>query len=118
MVMIKDNHIAAAGGIPQAVAGAEAFMRGKGIRRPLEVETRTLEELREVRVWAPGGGGCSLRVAMAGVLAGRCPAQAPRARNPPRHAAAPLPPTRLPPAPARCWRCWTARATLAAWSRG
>lgn len=49
MVMIKDNHIAAAGGIPQAVRATEAFMRAKGLERPLEVETRTLDELREVR---------------------------------------------------------------------
>lgn len=48
MVMIKDNHIAAAGGIAAAVAAAEAFMRGKALRRPVEVETRTLGELREL----------------------------------------------------------------------
>lgn len=48
MVMIKDNHIAAAGGISAAVKATEAFMRGKGIARPVEVETRTLAELREV----------------------------------------------------------------------
>ncbi|GAB4820931.1 hypothetical protein N2152v2_007977 [Parachlorella kessleri] len=47
MLLIKDNHIAAAGGIEKAVAGAEAYMRAKGIQRPMEVETRTLDELRE-----------------------------------------------------------------------
>jgi nicotinate-nucleotide pyrophosphorylase (carboxylating) len=50
MVMIKDNHVAAAGGIGAAVAAAESFMRGKGIRRPLEVETRTLGEVAETLV--------------------------------------------------------------------
>ena len=48
MMMIKDNHIAAAGGIQAAVEAAGAFMRAKGVVRPLEVETRTLEELEEV----------------------------------------------------------------------
>lgn len=48
MVMIKDNHIAAAGGIAAAVDAAEAYMRSKEIRRPVEVETRTLQELEEV----------------------------------------------------------------------
>lgn len=48
MVMIKDNHIAAAGGIKAAVEATEEFMRSKGIKRPLEVETRTLDEVREV----------------------------------------------------------------------
>ncbi|KAL4440692.1 hypothetical protein ABPG77_000401 [Micractinium sp. CCAP 211/92] len=48
MVMIKDNHIAAAGGIAAAVAATEEYQRRKGIRRPVEVETRTLAELKEV----------------------------------------------------------------------
>jgi len=48
MVMIKDNHHAAAGGIPEAILAAEAYMRDKGISRPMEVETRTLEEVKTV----------------------------------------------------------------------
>ncbi|KAK2076141.1 hypothetical protein QBZ16_001073 [Prototheca wickerhamii] len=48
MVMIKDNHIAAAGGIRQAVERVEAYMREKGAIRQVEVETSTLEEVREV----------------------------------------------------------------------
>jgi nicotinate-nucleotide pyrophosphorylase (carboxylating) len=48
MVMIKDNHIAAAGGIKAAVDGVVAFMKLKGIQRPMEVETRTIDELKEV----------------------------------------------------------------------
>jgi nicotinate-nucleotide pyrophosphorylase (carboxylating) len=52
MVMIKDNHIAAAGGIKAAVDGAAAFMQSKGIQRPMEVETRTIDELKEVlSIW-------------------------------------------------------------------
>lgn len=48
MLMIKDNHIAAAGGIGAAMARAEAYLKGNGIQRPIEVETRTLDELQEV----------------------------------------------------------------------
>lgn len=40
----------------------QEFMRGKGIQRPLEVETRTLDELREARGCQPGGGGLGLRI--------------------------------------------------------
>ena len=43
MVLIKDNHIAAAGGITQAMAGAR---RAAGHLK-IEVETRTLDEVRE-----------------------------------------------------------------------
>jgi len=48
MMMIKDNHIAAAGGLKNAVRSAEEYMRSKGIQRPLEVETRNMEEVNEV----------------------------------------------------------------------
>jgi len=48
MIMIKDNHIAAAGGIKAAVEAARLYMRSNGIVRPMEVETRTLNELKEV----------------------------------------------------------------------
>lgn len=48
MVMIKDNHIAAAGGIPAAVKAAKEYMKGKGLQRPIEVETRTLGEVHQV----------------------------------------------------------------------
>jgi nicotinate-nucleotide pyrophosphorylase (carboxylating) len=44
MVMIKDNHIRAAGGIAGAV---EAVRRAHGSRFTIEVETTTLEEVRQ-----------------------------------------------------------------------
>jgi len=45
MLMLKDNHIDRAGGIPQAVAGVRlAFPEGSP---PLEVECRTLDEVRQ-----------------------------------------------------------------------
>jgi len=44
MVLIKENHIAAAGGITQAVARVRAMDKKK---RPIEVEVRNLDELHE-----------------------------------------------------------------------
>jgi nicotinate-nucleotide pyrophosphorylase (carboxylating) len=43
MILIKENHIMAAGSIDQAVAGA----RASGARVPVEVEVETLDELRQ-----------------------------------------------------------------------
>lgn len=48
MAMIKDNHIAAAGGIRKAVEQMHAYMARTGKRVEIEVETRTLDELKEV----------------------------------------------------------------------
>lgn len=48
MMMIKDNHIAAAGGITAAVRGAEAYIREHELQgMQVEVETSTLEEVQE-----------------------------------------------------------------------
>lgn len=44
MVLIKENHIAAAGGITQAV---DAVRKKDRKKRPIEVEVRTIDELRE-----------------------------------------------------------------------
>jgi nicotinate-nucleotide pyrophosphorylase (carboxylating) len=44
MVLIKDNHIAAAGGITQAVTQVWAMDKKK---RSIEVEVRNIDELRE-----------------------------------------------------------------------
>ncbi|GLC46196.1 hypothetical protein PLESTB_001533900 [Pleodorina starrii] len=50
MMMIKDNHIAAAGGIRAAVQRAEEYIRDQGLgdSMAIEVETSTLEEVDEV----------------------------------------------------------------------
>ncbi|KAF8066371.1 hypothetical protein HT031_002695 [Scenedesmus sp. PABB004] len=49
MMMIKDNHITAAGGISQAVAAAERFIAQRGLQGvQVEVETRNLEEVQQV----------------------------------------------------------------------
>lgn len=44
MVMIKDNHIDASGGIAEAVAAVRDFLQGRNM--PVEVETRNLDEIR------------------------------------------------------------------------
>lgn len=51
MILIKDNHIEASGGIAKAVAGAQAFLAARPADAPavqVEVEARTLQEVREV----------------------------------------------------------------------
>lgn len=45
MVMIKDNHVDAAGGITAAVQRTRNFLQGETIR--IEVETRSMDEIRE-----------------------------------------------------------------------
>jgi nicotinate-nucleotide pyrophosphorylase (carboxylating) len=48
MVLIKDNHIVAAGGIANAVARCVKYLRDEGLDRMIEVETRNLDEVGEV----------------------------------------------------------------------
>jgi nicotinate-nucleotide pyrophosphorylase (carboxylating) len=47
MVLIKDNHIAAAGGIRNAVTQAVAWVRERHLSVGIEVETTTLDEVDE-----------------------------------------------------------------------
>lgn len=46
MILIKDNHITAAGGIRQAIEAARAYLDRYGRSLLVEVEARTLEEVR------------------------------------------------------------------------
>ncbi|KAM0905132.1 hypothetical protein ACQ4PT_017566 [Festuca glaucescens] len=46
MVMIKDNHISVAGGITNAMTSVDQFLEKEKLAVPVEVETRTLEEVR------------------------------------------------------------------------
>jgi len=46
MVMIKDNHADFAGGIAQAVLGAQRYLGENGLALPIEVETRDLGEVK------------------------------------------------------------------------
>lgn len=48
MIMIKDNHIAAAGGIQPAIDAAQKYRNAHPRPLRIEVETRTLEEVSEV----------------------------------------------------------------------
>lgn len=48
MVMLKDNHIDFAGGIAQAVSSVQDYLKSKGKDLRIEVETRNLDEVRQV----------------------------------------------------------------------
>ncbi len=45
MILIKDNHVDFAGGIPQAVASARAYLKEKGKDLKIEVEVRNTPEI-------------------------------------------------------------------------
>ena len=47
MVILKDNHIDFAGGITAAVEQTKAYLEAKGKRIPIEVEVRSLDDVRE-----------------------------------------------------------------------
>lgn len=47
MILIKDNHVDFAGGIPQAVAAAKAYCKEKGKDLRIEVEVRNTDEIRQ-----------------------------------------------------------------------
>jgi len=53
MVLIKDNHVAAAGSLTAAVTRCRTFLAERRLQLKIEVETRTLDEVRE----ALGCGG-------------------------------------------------------------
>lgn len=48
MIMIKDNHVDFSGGIPQAIARTHEYLKAKGLDLRIEVETRNLDEVRQV----------------------------------------------------------------------
>ena len=48
MIMLKDNHIDYAGGIENAVAKAHKYLNDTGRNLKIEVETRNLDDVREV----------------------------------------------------------------------
>lgn len=48
MIMLKDNHIDYAGGIEKAVAKARKYLKDTGRNLKIEVETRNLDDVREV----------------------------------------------------------------------
>jgi len=48
MIMIKDNHVDAAGGVEHAIDRVRSYCRDNRINVPIEIETRTLEEVERV----------------------------------------------------------------------
>lgn len=50
MILIKDNHVDFAGGIPQAVKAAREWMKANGKDLKIEVETRNNDEIRQALV--------------------------------------------------------------------
>jgi len=48
MIMLKDNHIDMAGGIKRAIANTQSYLKEIGKNLSIEVETRTLVEVKEV----------------------------------------------------------------------
>ena len=48
MILLKDNHIDFAGGIPQAVSRAQEYCKAKGKNLKIEVEVRNFDELNQV----------------------------------------------------------------------
>jgi nicotinate-nucleotide pyrophosphorylase (carboxylating) len=48
MVMLKDNHVDMAGGIPQAIHRTKEYLRAKNKNLRIEIETRTLAEVSQV----------------------------------------------------------------------
>lgn len=52
MVLIKDNHISAAGGISNAINSVDLYLQQRNLKMNVEVETRTLEEVHEVLHYA------------------------------------------------------------------
>lgn len=47
MILIKDNHIDACGGVAKALQAAKTYLDNKNIQLPIEVETRTLADIDE-----------------------------------------------------------------------
>lgn len=48
MMMIKDNHIDFAGGIPNAIKNANTYQQKNDINIPIEIEARNLNEVNEI----------------------------------------------------------------------
>ncbi len=48
MILLKDNHIDFAGGVYNAIRKAREYLKAKGKDLPIEVEVRTLDDIREV----------------------------------------------------------------------
>jgi nicotinate-nucleotide pyrophosphorylase (carboxylating) len=52
MVMIKDNHISTAGGVTNALKSVDLYLEKNNLHMGVEIETRTIEEVKEVLNYA------------------------------------------------------------------
>ncbi|GMH27429.1 hypothetical protein Nepgr_029272 [Nepenthes gracilis] len=52
MVLIKDNHISIAGGVTNALESVDMYLQQNNFQMEVEIETRTLEEVKEVLDYA------------------------------------------------------------------
>uniref|UniRef100_A0A7N0ZVJ1 nicotinate-nucleotide diphosphorylase (carboxylating) n=2 Tax=Kalanchoe fedtschenkoi TaxID=63787 RepID=A0A7N0ZVJ1_KALFE len=52
MVLIKDNHVSIAGGIKNALKSVDSYLQEKNLQMEVEIETRTLEEVKEAVEYA------------------------------------------------------------------
>lgn len=48
MILLKDNHVDFAGGIENAIIRAQEYLKSKGKNLKIEIEVRSMDELREV----------------------------------------------------------------------
>ena len=48
MILVKDNHVDYAGGIANALNATRNYLQNKGLKLPVEIEVRSLEELHQV----------------------------------------------------------------------
>jgi nicotinate-nucleotide pyrophosphorylase (carboxylating) len=48
MIMLKDNHIDFAGGIPKAIDDTNEYLKKTGLNLKIEIETRSIEEVKQV----------------------------------------------------------------------
>lgn len=48
MIMLKDNHIDFCGGIKKAILAVKSYQEENGLHLPVEVETRSLQDIQEV----------------------------------------------------------------------
>ena len=82
MIMLKDNHIDYAGGVPQAIEATKEYLKKLGKDLPIEVETRNLDEVRQaaeaggvLRIMLDNMPPDLMREAVA-LVAGRCEIEA------------------------------------------
>ncbi|KAI5069193.1 hypothetical protein GOP47_0015494 [Adiantum capillus-veneris] len=62
MVLVKDNHIAVAGGVAKAVAAVAQHLQKNNLDIGVEIETRTLDEVKEVLAHKGEGLGRVTRI--------------------------------------------------------